>query len=130
VTGSPRNEEQEEYMRRVSSANQKYGTPRTMGVLTDMGRVLLLYGDPDRIETTESLFGSDRRFELWIFQDRVRGYRTGLFLFMTSVRDHAMGEYEGHGEYREVYSNLPGESSEGIPYDLPPMMVSYIEGFK
>jgi len=118
-------------MHRVSVANQKYGTPRTMGVSTDMGRVLLVYGEPDRVENAESLvYGSDRRFDLWIYQDRIRAFRTGLFLFMTSVRGHAMGEYEGHGEYREIYSNLPGESSEGIPYDLPPAMVSYIEGFK
>src|ERR1019366_3295860 len=101
-----------------------------MGVSTDMGRVLLLYGEADRIETAQSLLGSDRRYVLWIDQDRVRGFRTGLFLFLTSVRGHATGAYEGHGEYRQVYSNLPGEYSEGIPGDLPQTMESYIEGFK
>ena len=132
VTHSPRNDEQEEYMRRVSLANQRYGTPRTMGVSTDMGRVILLYGEPDHLETAQaiSILNIPRRFELWVYQDRVRGFRTGMFLFVKSEQEQARGESGGHGDYRQIYSNLPGEYSEGIPDDLPQTMVSYIEGFK
>ena len=50
ITGSHQNEARQEYMRRVQIANEKYGTPREMGVKTDQGRVLLLYGEPDRTE--------------------------------------------------------------------------------
>jgi GWxTD domain-containing protein len=131
VTGSARNEAREEYMRRVRIANEKYGTPRKMGVTTDQGRVLLLYGQPDHLETANSLvYGADRKYELWIDENRVHGHQTALFLFVSSQLSAARGTYEGHGDYREVYSNLPGEPSEGLPSDLPSNMLSYIEGFR
>jgi len=42
----------------------------------------------------------------------------------------AGGTFEGHGEFREIYSNVAGEPSEGIPTDLPSAMANYIEGFR
>lgn len=150
ITGSPMNEARQEYMRRVGIANKKYGTPQRMGVTTDLGRVLLLYGEPDQVETAPSTVGSDRQYVLWIDENRVKGYRTALFLFVSSHRafnitqnpiqsgqiesgnfeNTAGGTFESHGEFREIYSNIAGEPSEGIPSDLPPAMASYIEGFR
>lgn len=137
-------------MRRVDIANKRYGTPQRMGVTTDMGRVLLLFGEPDQIETAPSTIGSDRKYMLWIDQNRVKGYRTAFFLFVSShspftitqnplqtgqiesgnFENTAGGTFEGHGEFREIYSNVAGEPTEGIPSDLPPAMANYIEGFR
>lgn len=131
VTGSVKNDARIEYMNRVQFVNEKYGTPRMMGVNTDQGRVYLLYGKPDRIERTNSTFyGSDQKYELWVDQDRVKGNSSGLFLFVWSQIITARGTYEGHGEFREIYSNVAGEPSEGIPTDLPLSMQEYIEGFR
>ena len=130
VTGSPQNEARIEYMNRVGYVNQHYGTPRTMGTNTDQGRVYLLYGKPDRIEIENSVNGADKKYALWIDEDRIKGYHTALFLFVSSNYSNARGTYEGHGEFREVYSNVGGEPSEGIPTDLPPAMQSFIEGFR
>ena len=151
VTGSPVNEEREEYMRRIAIANKRYSTPQRMGVMSDMGRVLLLYGEPDRVETAQStVLGPDRRYELWIDQNRIKGYPTAFFLFGSShgsfeitpnpiqsgqiesgtFENTAGGTFEGHGEFREIYSNVAGEPSEGIPTDLPLPMANYIEGFR
>ena len=130
VTGSPRNDARIEYMNRVGYVNQHYGTPRTMGVNTDQGRVYLLYGKPDRMEIENSVNGADRKYALWIDEDRIKGYHTALFLFVSSNYSAAMGTYEGHGEFREIYSNVGGEPSEGVPIDLPSAMQSFIEGFR
>jgi len=150
VTGSPVNEERVEYMRRVALANKNYGTPLRMGVMTDMGRVLLLYGQPDRVEPAQSTIGSDRQYVLWVAASRVKGYPTAFFLFVSAhgafeitpnpiqtgqiesgnFENTAGGTFEGHGEFREIYSNVAGEPSEGIPTDLPPAMANYIEGFR
>jgi GWxTD domain-containing protein len=138
VTGSPRNDAREEYMQRVRTANEKYGTPRTMGVSTDRGRVLLLYGKPDHIETANSVNGPDRRFELWVDENRVQGHQIALFLFVSSQFSAAKGIYEGHGDYREIYSNVGGEPwdrdnsdpADGLPIDLPSSMKNYIDGFR
>ncbi len=130
VTGSPQNDARMEYMHRVQVANQKYGTPMKMGVTTDRGRVLLLYGQPDRIEPANSIYGPDRKYELWIEENRIQGYRMALFLFLSSQTSQARGTYEGHGDYREIYSNIPGEPSEALPVDLPTSMYNYIESFR
>ncbi len=119
---------QKEYMRRVAEANKQYGTPRKMGVSTDMGRVLLLYGEPDRTEDAASILGPQKRYELWIASNRVSGYRTAMFLFVTMLGGSGVFE-ESHGAYREVYSNLPGEPSDGIPGDLPATMLNYLNSF-
>jgi GWxTD domain-containing protein len=130
VTGSPQNDARIEYMRRVEVANKKYGTPMKMGVTTDRGRVLLLYGQPDQIEPANSIYGSDRKYELWVEENRIQGYQMALFLFLSSEASQARGTYEGHGDYREIYSNIPGEPSETLPPDLPAAMLNYIESFR
>ncbi len=122
VTGSPMNEVRQEYMRRVELANQRYSTPNHLGVATDMGRVLLLYGEPDRVQDVGSLYDSERRYELWIDESRVKGYHIAYFLFVNSETEGARGTYTGHGEFREVYSNVAGEPSDGLPSDLPQSM--------
>jgi GWxTD domain-containing protein len=130
VTGSQQNDTRKEYMSRVRFVNEKYGTPRTMGVSTDKGRVYLLYGKPDQIEAANSVNGADRKFELWIDENRVQGHQVALFLFVSSQYSAARGINEGHGEYREIFSNVGGEPSDGIPSDLPLSMQNYIEGFR
>ena len=131
VTGSSQNDAREEYMHRVRLVNEKYGTPRMMGVSTDQGRVYLLYGKPDQIEAANSINGADRRFELWTDDNRVQGHQMAFFLFVSSQYSDAKGIYEGHGDYREIYSNVGGEPSDGVlPSDLPVSMQNYIESFR
>ena len=129
ASGGPRNEAKEEYMRRVMLANERYSTPRRMGVTTDMGRVVLIYGEPDRIESSPSELDPVRRYMLWVYTDRVVGYKTTMFLFLTVVGRSSTGIFANHGEYRQIYSNLPGEPTEGIPNDLQAPMLNFIESF-
>ncbi|MDP4199748.1 MAG: GWxTD domain-containing protein [Bacteroidota bacterium] len=128
-TGSPRNEVREEYMRRIRFANEHYGTEHHLGVATDMGRVLLLYGEPDRTENAFSTVSQDRKYQLWVMEGRVKGYQTAIFLFVALEGGRYSAYYVGQGGFREVYSNVRGEYSDGIPSDLPPAMLNYVQTF-
>ncbi|HEY3874922.1 MAG TPA: GWxTD domain-containing protein, partial [Candidatus Kapabacteria bacterium] len=132
--GLPPSEVQAQYMSRVAEANKKFGSLGHLGVSTDRGRVLLVYGEPDRIEAgTSTEVGSDRKFELWVDENRIKGYHVAFFLFLNSAYNNARGTYGWSGDYRQIYSNIPGEYSEGVqslPSDLPPTMLNYIESFQ
>jgi len=71
----------------------------------------------------QSYVDASRRYELWIDHDRIHGFSTAAFLFLRSA-----GLSTGYDsrEDREVYSNIPGEPSEGIPYDLPVTLKNFL----
>lgn len=120
---TPINEARLEYEARIRRADSNFTIARRMGVATDQGRVLLLYGDPDRIESAHSTVEPERRYQLWVYQGRVKGYGTAFFLF----RSNASGiDAERHGEFRQVYANLPSEPTEPLPQDLPTSLRNYI----
>jgi GWxTD domain-containing protein len=120
---TPLNEARLEYESRIRRADSNFSIGRRMGVATDQGRVMLLYGDPDRIESAVSTIVPGRRYQLWVYQGRVKGYGTALFLF----RSNEIGiDGETHGEFRQVYASLPSEQSELLPQDLPTSFRNYI----
>lgn len=49
---SPRNEYREEFDRRVATADKNFPSDKKRGALTDRGRILILFGQPKRIERT------------------------------------------------------------------------------
>lgn len=72
---TPRNERMEEYYYRVSFANERYGSLED-GWRTDRGQVLVLFGEPDFIESHPNNFSSDP-YEIWYY------YRMGKrFIFI------------------------------------------------
>lgn len=48
--GTPRNEFREEYEHRVAMADKSFPTDKKRGALTDRGKVLILFGQPKKIE--------------------------------------------------------------------------------
>jgi len=123
IKGTPVGSSRREFERRIALANMRFGKPSRMGVSSDMGRVLLVYGEPDDTEVAQSYVDASRRYELWIDHDRIHGFSTAAFLFLRSA-----GLSTGYDsrEDREVYSNIPGEPSEGIPYDLPVTLKNFL----
>jgi GWxTD domain-containing protein len=49
---TPRNEYREEFDRRVATADKNFPSDKKRGALTDRGRILILFGQPKRIERT------------------------------------------------------------------------------
>lgn len=60
TVGTPRNEFREEYERRVAAADKNFASDKKRGALTDRGKILILFGQPKKIERS----GADRRSAL------------------------------------------------------------------
>lgn len=71
--GTPRNEAQEDYYRRIADANRKFregGAAEIPGWRTDRGRIFLRYGPPDEVLSRPQA-GSTNPYEVWKYT-RVR----------------------------------------------------------
>jgi GWxTD domain-containing protein len=49
--GTAQNEAKEEHYRRIGYANQRFGTSQLPGWKTPRGRIYIIYGPPDQIES-------------------------------------------------------------------------------
>lgn len=89
---TPDNELFDEYYKRVNMANQRFGSNKRDGWITDRGRVFIVFGAPDTIERTKPFRSSFAAYEVWYYEElRER------FVFVD--------EY-GFGEYRMVSGNI------------------------
>jgi GWxTD domain-containing protein len=93
--GTPRNEFQEEHYRRIGYANQNYATNDVPGWKTDRGRIYIIYGPPDEIETHPAggtLEGHyvSYPFEQWLYHHIAN---IGDNVFMDFVDPDSKGTY-------------------------------------
>jgi GWxTD domain-containing protein len=90
--GTPKNEFQEEHYRRIAYANQRFRTGSgTAGWRTDRGRMYIVYGPPDEIESHPS--GGDPiryPYEMWKYR-HVEG--VGNNLYFTFIDRTRTGDY-------------------------------------
>lgn len=89
---TPRNEFQEEHYRRLAYANQFYGrsAPRP-GWMTDRGRVYIVLGPPQNIESYDSVMGVNPA-EIWFYLgDPAVGLPTAFNVIF--YKRHGTGEY-------------------------------------
>ncbi len=93
---TPINEFKNEYLRRVEIANRNYSSLYKEGYLTDRGRVLLLFGEPDQ----KDFFPSEseyKPYEIW-FYNEIEGGATFVF-----------GDPTGFGNFELLHSTKRGE---------------------
>lgn len=86
-----RNEFKEDYMRRVAIAEEKFSSLKKEGYLTDRGRVILLYGEPDQ----KDYYPSEpdlKPYEIW-FYNQIQGGVSFIF-----------GDVTGFGNYQLLHS--------------------------
>ncbi|MDZ7269309.1 MAG: GWxTD domain-containing protein [candidate division KSB1 bacterium] len=95
---TPQNEFREDYLRRVRFANESFSGLRK-GWQTDMGRVLLLYGQPDEVERFPSS-SENRPYQIWHYFEIQGGV---VFIFV---------DVSNWGEFRLVHSTARGELSD------------------
>jgi len=92
---TPRNEFREDYLKRAKFANDNFSGLRK-GVETDMGRVLLVYGQPDEVERFPST-SENRPYQLWKYYQIEGGV------------EFAFVDVNSWGEFKLVHSNARGE---------------------
>ena len=84
--GTPRNEYLEEHLRRFRYANDRFAVPLTAGWKTDRGRIYILYGEPDEIESYPFEMGR-KPTEIWTYYDKGRRF---VFVDETGFGDYVL----------------------------------------
>jgi GWxTD domain-containing protein len=93
---TPQNEFKEEYEKRIAYANKNFTRMNKEGYLTDRGRVVLLYGEPDQ----KDYFPSQpdlKPYEVW-FYSQIEGGTTFVF-----------GDLTGFGNFELLHSTKRDE---------------------
>jgi GWxTD domain-containing protein len=67
---TPANETKEQYEKDKATADQTYRVPGTLGSNTDCGRVFILLGKPDDVQTDATMSTGVRNPETWIYKDK------------------------------------------------------------
>ena len=83
--GTPRNEFFEEHLKRFRYANEHFAAPLTQGWKTDRGRIYIIYGEPDEVESRSFEMG-EKPTEVWYYLTKGR-----RFVF---VDETGFGDYE------------------------------------
>jgi GWxTD domain-containing protein len=118
--GSKANDARIEYEKRVEAANRMFSASNHLGILTDPGRVLAIYGFPDIEDKDHSLFNSRTEYMLWVYSGRLRDVTFAVFIFKSKDQKNT---------WDQVYSNVPGEITGNPPAGLPVRMSKWIQGF-
>lgn len=84
--GTPRNEYLEEHLRRFRYANEHFGISITPGWKTDRGRIYILYGEPDEIESYPFEMGK-KPMEIWTYYQKGRRF---VFVDETGFGDYVL----------------------------------------
>ena len=92
--GTPANEFRDEYYRRIALANQRYSTATIRGYKTDRGRVLVLFGRADEMETHTLGQPGGVPWEKWRYY-AIEGIGQNIILEFVDV--------DGSGAYRLTF---------------------------
>ena len=65
--GTPRNEFKEEHYRRIAYSNERFNTASLAGWKTDRGRIYIVYGLPDEVESFPSGRNGEPPSENWLY---------------------------------------------------------------
>ncbi len=89
------------FRQRVIEADLKFSNPFKKGRYTDMGRIYILFGQPDDIRREDIALGT-KAYVIWIYYDGNKEFR--------------FYDQMGIGEYKLISSNVPGfgRYNEGI----------------
>lgn len=112
------NEARREFEKRSESANRMFPSPHRLGVLTDPGRAMVIYGAPDVSETEHSTIDDRVEYMIWVYNSRVRDVSFATFIFESS-------NYQP--DWRQIYSNVPGELTGQLPQGIPVRMLKWIQ---
>ncbi|MFZ5517542.1 MAG: GWxTD domain-containing protein [Candidatus Zhuqueibacterota bacterium] len=93
------NERKKEYLECMGRANEQFSMGQKMGWKTDRGRVLLVYGHPDEIESVPS-DGSTKSYEIWHYYS-VEGGVIFVFVDIMRIKDYRLVHSTHRNEIQE-----------------------------
>jgi GWxTD domain-containing protein len=96
VTSTPGEDTFRQYLNRVETSNQRFGSNTKIGWKTDRGRVFILYGEPSEIERFPNQMDT-RPYEIWHYNDIEGGV---IFVF---------SDLSGFSDYMLIHSTKRGE---------------------
>jgi TonB family protein len=97
--GTVENEFKEEHYRRIAYSNERFRTTSgKAGWQTDRGRIYIIWGPPDEIESHPSGQGASAPFEEWLYHHIEWVGENPIFRFTDTLRD---------GEYRMTLDPTP-----------------------
>ena len=85
------NQAKEEHYRRIGYANARFATKAKSGWRTERGRMYIVYGPPDELESHPSGQGGKPPREAWLYH-QIKGLGDNLMLTFVDT--------EGNGDYR------------------------------
>lgn len=114
--GTPENELKEEYGRRYKYADEHFRELNSPGSQTDRGRVFIVYGPPDEVYLDPMLQYDYQKLTIksmivWEY-DRAgsRAKPSSVFFGLElSKLTFVFGDFQGFGEYTQVYSTEEGD---------------------
>ena len=88
-----------DYLRRVSTANQRYRAFNREGWQTDRGRAYILYGEPDQVDRFP-MQESAKPYEIWYFYQIENGVEF-VFVDRTGFNEYTLVNSTKRGELRD-----------------------------
>ncbi|MCF8355736.1 MAG: GWxTD domain-containing protein [Melioribacteraceae bacterium] len=96
---TPVNEFKVDYMKRVQFVDQRFSTFRKPGYKTERGRVYLMYGEPDQIDSYPNETDT-KPFEIWYFNS-IEGGVQFVFADLSGYSDYELLHSTKRGELRD-----------------------------
>ena len=88
-----------EHLRRVDYADQHFGSGAREGWMTDRGRVIIIYGQPDQIDRFP-YEGHQKPYEVWIYHSLQGGVQF-IFIDDTGFDDYVLAHSTARNELRD-----------------------------
>ena len=97
--GSPTSMTYQEFLKRVSESNRKYGSSLRVGWKTDRGRVLIMYGEPSEIDRYPNQ-DNTKPYEIWKYND-IEGGVSFIFADLNGFNDYELISSTKRGEIED-----------------------------
>ena len=112
------NEARIEYEKRVDAANRMFSRRGHLGILSEPGRVMAIYGAPNVSDNDHAIDDNQLEFMVWVYSGRVRDVSFATFIFESS---------HNQLDWKQIYSNVPGELTGSVPQTLPVRMWKWVQ---
>lgn len=96
---TPKNEYYTEYFKRVKEASKKFRYLSRDGAKTDMGRVFIMYGEPDQIDRFPNQKDT-KPYEIWTYTE-IEGGVTFIFADLTGFSNYILVHSTKRNEYHD-----------------------------